>query len=136
MVVITGKYLGEKHCKMVHGPSNSVIASDAPLDNQGKGENFSPTDLVAAAMGSCLMTIMGIYADNNSINITGSTFKVVKKMQQSPRKIEELEVEIIMPDHLSAEVRVKLEKVAMECPVKKSLHPDIRLPITFLYKSL
>jgi putative redox protein len=135
MVVITGQYLGEKHCKMVHGPSNSILKTDAPLDNNGKGENFSPTDLVAAALGSCLMTIMGIYADKNNINITGSTYKVVKKMQQAPRKIAELEVEIVLPEHLSAEERVNLEAVAMECPVKKSLHPDVQLPITFFYKS-
>jgi putative redox protein len=136
MVEISGLYEGDKHCILTHGPSKSYIHTDAPTDHAGKGEAFSPTDLLAAAYGSCLMTVMAIYADNNNIDLRGSAFKVNKIMKSTPRQVDSLEVEIILPVQLSPNEREKLEKIADTCPVKLSLNPEIKLPINFLYKSL
>lgn len=133
MVVIKGLYQGDKHCELKHGPSGTVIATDAPKDNNGKGETFSPTDLVAAAMGSCMMTVMAIFAEKENINLSSSHFKVEKVMTPPPRKIEALKVEIYLPQTLAVEVRSKLETIANECPVKRSIHPDVQVPVTFYY---
>lgn len=134
MVKITGIYEGEKHCELTHGPSLSKIATDAPKDNFGRGEAFSPTDLAAAALGSCMMTVMGIYAEKNNIVLTGSRFSVEKHMKQNPRMISELDVQLDLPQALSESERDTLENIALNCPVKLSLHPDIKMTITFNYK--
>lgn len=136
MVEILGLYEGDKHCVLTHGPSKISIHTDAPIDHEGRGEAFSPTDLLAAAYGSCLMTVMAIYAENNNIDLRGSTFKVSKNMQPSPRQVDSLEVELTMPEKLSPSERERLEKIAYTCPVKLSLNPGIKLPINFHYKSL
>ncbi len=133
MVETTGLYEGFKHCQMTHGPSQHIIHTDAPLDHDGKGEAFSPTDLVAAALGSCMLTVMGIYADKNNIDIKGSRVKVQKEMNAAPRRIASLTVELTLPETLTIEQRRTLESVANTCPVKHSLHPEILVPITFLY---
>lgn len=133
MVEITGIYEGEKHCQLTHGPSKNTIFTDAPKDNNGRGEAFSPTDLLAASLGSCMMTVMGIYADNHGIDLTGSSFKVVKEMQASPRKVSTLTIEIKMPEALSTKDREILERIADTCPVKLSLHPDLKIPLSFDY---
>lgn len=133
MVEITGIYEGEKHCQLTHGPSKNSIFTDAPKDNNGRGEAFSPTDLLAASLGSCMMTVMGIYADNHGIDLTGSSFKVVKEMQASPRKVSTLTIEIKMPEALSTKDREILERIADTCPVKLSLHPDLKIPLSFDY---
>jgi putative redox protein len=133
MVEISGIYEGEKHCALTHGPSKNIIHTDAPLDNNGRGESFSPTDLLAASLGSCMMTVMGIYADKNAIDLKGSTFKMVKEMQASPRKISSITIELNLPAHLSESERSTLEKVADTCPVKLSLHPDVKIPLKFNY---
>lgn len=136
MVEITGIYEGEKHCMLTHGPSKNIIHTDAPIDNNGRGEAFSPTDLLAAAFGSCLMTVMAIYGDKNNIELRGSTFKVIKTMKVSPRRIEQLEVSITLPDSLSAAQRDTMEKVALSCPVKLSLNQDVLMPINFHYRTI
>lgn len=136
MVAMTGNYEGEKHCTLTHGPSQSKIHTDAPKDNNGRGEAFSPTDLVGAALGSCILTTMAIYAEKHGLNLLGSSFKVEKKMQLSPRKIAELTLDITLPSHLSSEQKIILEEIAQTCPVTKSLHPDIKIPISFNYVSL
>jgi putative redox protein len=136
MVEISGLYEGDKHCVLTHGPSKISIHTDAPIDHEGRGEAFSPTDLLAAAYGSCLMTVMAIYAENNNINLRGSSFKVNKEMKPAPRQVNCLEVELTLPESLSLEERKILEKIAYTCPVKLSLNPEIKLPITFHYKSL
>lgn len=136
MVAMTGIYEGEKHCTLTHGPSQNKIHTDAPKDNNGRGEAFSPTDLVGAALGSCILTTMAIYAEKHGINLKGSTFLVEKKMQLTPRKIAELTVEITLPAHLSTEQRDVLEDIAQTCPVTKSLNPDIKIPVTFKYVTL
>ena len=133
MVVIKGLYQGDKHCELNHGPSGTVIATDAPKDNNGKGEAFSPTDLVAAAMGSCMMTVMAIYAEKENINLSNSHFKVEKIMTPPPRRIQSLNVEIYLPKNLTNDERTKLETIANECPVKRSIHPDVQVPVVFYY---
>ncbi len=133
MVKITGIYEGEKHCELTHGPSLRKIETDAPKDNFGRGEAFSPTDLAAAALGSCMMTVMGIYAEKNNIVLTGSRFSVEKHMKQSPRMISELDVQLDLPQALSESERDTLENIALNCPVKLSLHPEIKMTITFNY---
>ncbi len=133
MVEITGIYQGEKHCLLTHSPSKNCIHTDAPKDNNGRGEAFSPTDLLAASLGSCMLTVMGIYADNHSINMNGSSVRVLKEMGTNPRKVSILTVEIKLPAALSPKERETLERVAETCPVKLSLHPDIQIPLKFDY---
>jgi putative redox protein len=131
-------YEGGLRCRATHGPSRGQLTTDAPVDNHGKGESFSPTDLVATALGTCMTTLMGIVAERNKLDITGTTVHVVKEMVQEPvRRIGTLRVKIgVPPDkgaRLSPEDRKKLETAALHCPVHKSLHPDIQTPIEFTY---
>lgn len=130
MVAIQLEYQGELHCKAVHGPSGTELNTDAPKDNQGRGESFSPTDLVATALGSCMLTVMGIMARTLQIDIAGTTATVEKEMTATaPRRIQRLGVRIHVPHSLSPENREKLERAAHTCPVHKSLHPDIETPV-------
>ncbi len=134
MVSMTGKYLGEKRCALTHGPSNAQIQTDAPKDNHGKGEAFSPTDLMSVSLGSCAMTIMGIYADNHQIDLKNSTFEVVKIMNLNPRRVGEISVKFILPNSLNEKQREALEHCAFSCPVKLSLHENVKVQFTFLYE--
>lgn len=128
------EYEGGLHCRLVHGPSGSVLPTDAPKDNMGKGEAFSPTDLVASALGSCMLTTMAIYGQKNGIEIKGAKADVTKEMSQdAPRRIVRLAVDIRMPKNLTADQRATLEKVALGCPVTKSLDPAIEIPARFDY---
>ncbi|MET0156325.1 MAG: OsmC family protein [Rickettsiales bacterium] len=125
-------YQGELRCDAVHESSGSRIHTDAPKDNNGKGENFSPTDLIATALGACMLTIMGITAKNLNVDITGATASVEKEMASSPtRRIAKLAVRLRFPLPVDEESRIKLERAALACPVHKSLHPDIETPIAF-----
>jgi putative redox protein len=134
MVTIQVEYQGDLHCKAVHGPSRAEINTDAPIDNQGRGESFSPTDLVATALGSCMLTVMGIQARTLNIDIAGATATVEKEMSgTAPRRIQSLTVKIHIPHALSSEDQLKLERAAHTCPVHKSLHPDIQIPIDFVW---
>jgi putative redox protein len=132
MVTIQVEYQGDLHCKAVHGPSGTELATDAPADNQGRGESFSPTDLVATALGTCMLTMMGILARTLSIDIAGTTATVEKEMTATPpRRIQQLAVRIHVPQTHSPETREKLERAVRTCPVHKSLHPDVAIPIEF-----
>ncbi len=134
MVAIQLEYQGDLHCKAVHGPSGSELNTDAPRDNQGRGESFSPTDLVATALGSCMLTVMGIMARTLNIDIAGATATVDKQMSTTPpRMIASLAVRIHVPHTLSPENKQKLERAAHTCPVHKSLHPDVKSPIAFTW---
>lgn len=133
MVKMRASYQGQKHCELFHEPSRSVIATDAPKDNHGKGELFSPTDLVGAALISCMLTVMAIAAEARNWNITGSTGEVTKEMTPSPRKIAKLTVLLQLPAALNAEQREFLEEVARTCPVKRSLHPEVTVDLQFQY---
>lgn len=136
MVTMTGVYEGDKHCKITHGPSGNVIFTDAPKDNNGRGEAFSPTDLIGASLGSCIVTTMAIYGEKNGMNLKGANFHVTKKMKTEPRQIHELALEITLPENLSADERVTLEKIAHTCPVARSLSSEVNIPVVFHYKTL
>ncbi len=134
MVEIKIQYQGDLHCELTHMPSGSKLQTDAPKDNMGKGEAFSPTDLCAASLISCILTTMAIYANRHQIELKGATGRVFKDMQAAPdRKIKSLAVEILMPAGIPQEQRATLEKVAHTCPVAKSLGSEIQMPVTIQY---
>lgn len=129
-------YEGQLHCAATHGPSGIQLATDAPTDNGGKGESFSPTDLVATALGTCMVTIMGLVAQRRQWNIAGTKVHVAKEMALQPvRRIGKLTVriEVAQGAALTADERQLLENAAHTCPVHKSLHPDVAMPIEFVY---
>jgi putative redox protein len=133
MVEIKVAYEGNLRCKAVHGPSGKEILTDAPVDNMGKGEYFSPTDLLATGLGSCMLTIMGIAANKHKIDISGSTAKVIKEMASSPvRQIGTLRVTINVPKALTDEQKRLLEHAAKACPAHKSLSHTIDIPLEFV----
>ena len=134
MVTMTGVYEGYKHCEITHGPSKNIIHTDAPKDNNGRGEAFSPTDMIGAALGSCILTTMAIVGEKTGIDLKGSAFQVTKKMKTEPRQIHELAVEITLPAKLNPEERSTLEKIANTCPVTRSLNPEVKIPVIFHYK--
>jgi uncharacterized OsmC-like protein len=127
-------YLGALRTSSIHLQSGTEIVSDAPLDNNGKGEAFSPTDTVANALGSCMFTVMGIKANEMNVDLSNSTAEINKIMAAEPRRISEIHVTFTM--QLSADEKTKtiLERTAMTCPVFYSLHPDIKKVITFNWK--
>jgi putative redox protein len=134
MVAIQMEYQGDLHCKAVHEPSGTELSTDAPKDNQGRGESFSPTDLVATALGTCILTTMGILARTLNLNITGAKATVEKVMTtQAPRRIATLAIKIHIPHALSDDNKLKLERAAHSCPVHKSMHPDVQMPIEFTW---
>ena len=127
-------YLGDLRTTSTHLQSGTEILSDAPLDNNGKGEAFSPTDLVANALGSCMFTIMGIKARDMNVSIENSTASVTKIMQAEPRKISAIEIVFDMNFAPDDKTKIILERAAMTCPVFLSLHPDIDKRITFNWR--
>jgi putative redox protein len=134
LVTTTVTYHGDLHCRAEHGPSGATFETDAPRDNQGKGENFSPTDLVGAALGSCILTVMGIAARGLGVDISGATARVEKEMAAAPtRRIARLVAEVRVPHEVEAGHRERLEAAARNCPVHKSIHPDIDAPILFTW---
>ena len=126
-------YKDNLRTEAVHLSSGEAIITDAPVDNNGKGEAFSPTDLVATALGSCMITIMGIAAQKHNIDISGTSASVKKIMGSNPRKIDEVVIDISMSNHLNENDRKRLERAALSCPVHKSLHPDLIKTIRFFY---
>ena len=126
MVEISIKYLGDLRCEARHEPSGTVITTDAPVDNEGRGESFSPTDLAATSLGTCMLTIMGIAARKQGVDLGESTVKVLKEMTaQPPRRIAKLTVVFTIPLPASHEKREMLENAARNCPVHMSLHPEV-----------
>jgi putative redox protein len=135
-VTIDIAYAGELHCRATHGPSGQSFTTDAPTDNGGKGQAFSPTDLVATALGACLATVMGIFARREGLDLDGTRVQVVKEMVSDPvRRIGALTVRVVFPAgrNFSARDRACLERTAHTCPVRQSLHPDVRVDIQFEY---
>lgn len=126
-------YKGNLRTEATHLQSNTVIETDAPTDNQGKGERFSPTDIVATALGSCMLTIMGIKARDMGVNLEGTTTGITKIMTDAPRRIGGIQVHFTFPESLQPDEkqRLVLERAALTCPVAKSIHPDIKLEVTF-----
>jgi putative redox protein len=133
MKPITIKYLGNLRTEATHPLSGEKLITDAPPDNNGKGEAFSPTDLLATAIGSCMLTIMGITGNTSGIDISGSKVSVEKIMASNPRRIGELKVYIELPRKLNSKEKTILERSAKHCPVAKSIHPDIKENISFSY---
>lgn len=127
-------YLGDLSTSSIHLASGSEIISDAPIDNNGKGEAFSPTDTVANALASCMFTVMGIKAQDLNIDFSNSTAEVTKIMGTEPRRITEIHVTFSMNVEVTDKERIILEKTAMTCPVLNSLHPDIKKEVVFNWK--
>ena len=124
-------YLGDLRTECTHIRSGQTIITDAPVDNNGKGEAFSPTDLTATSLGTCMVTIMGISAKSHQINIDGTKLKITKHMASDPRRIIQNDVKIILPKKSYSDKELKiLEAAARTCPVALSLHPDIRQNLT------
>ena len=135
-VEINITYEGGLHCNAMHGPSKQTLSTDAPVDNGGKGAAFSPTDLVATALGTCMATVMGLVAQRNNLNLDGLQIQVIKEMTADPvRRICSLKTRLVFPPGklLSDAERTKLRAAAMACPVKQSLHPDVKTPVEFVY---
>ena len=132
MVRIDVRYEGELRCRAVHEPSGESLVTDAPVDNHGLGRSFSPTDLAATAMGTCIATTMAIAAQVRGIDLTGLTVSVEKEMIAAPtRRIRRLATVVALPRDPGEPQRTLLEKAAFTCPVHASLHPDVEKPITF-----
>lgn len=134
MVKSTAIYLGHLHCELTHGPSQSKIETDAPKDNNGRGEKFSPTDLVGAALTSCILTTMAMVAERDGHSLLNAKGEVEKEMNASPRKIASLRVTLTLPKSIPEDYRKKLEHIAHTCPVHRSLSPDVQIPLTFIYQ--
>lgn len=128
-------YTGQLRTEAIHLQSGSKLITDAPTDNNGRGEAFSPTDLLATALASCMLTIMGIVAQRNDITIEGTHVTINKIMQEKPRKIAAIEATLYLPatSTYSEKERILLENAARTCPVALSLHPDIEQKIQFVY---
>lgn len=126
-------YLGDLRTSAIHLQSGTEILSDAPIDNNGKGEAFSPTDMLATSLGSCMMTIMAIKARDMNVNLEGSTVNVIKEMQTEPRRIGKIGIKMNMNANVSEKERLILERVAMNCPVHLSLNPEIEKEISFIW---
>jgi putative redox protein len=134
MVTFRIAYLGDLRTQATHGPSGSVQLTDAPVDNQGKGEAFSPTDNVASALASCMMTIMGIVAKRDGLDLSTMHAEVEKHMTAAPpRRISRVVVRLHLPAALAADRREALQRAAHTCPVALSLHPDVVQDVSFAY---
>jgi len=131
MVQIQTKYLGDLHCEAEHMPSANKLVTDAPKDNRGRGEAFSPTDLIATSLGTCIATILGIQAQDLDLDLKGMQVTVEKHMAEGPRRISRLVTNVWMPVALEEDLTDRLERAARGCPVHHSIHPDIETPIVF-----
>jgi putative redox protein len=132
MPTIKSSYLGNLRTQSEHVQSSTQLLTDAPVDNNGKGEAFSPTDLVASALGSCMVTIMGIVAERHGVSLEGLSWEVTKIMQASPRKIQEIVVDFHWASPIQDEVMIqKLKNAAFTCPVALSLDPEIKQTVNF-----
>lgn len=131
MVEMTLVYEGGLHTQALHGPSRTAIETDAPIDNQGKGEAFSPTDLLATSLASCMLTTMAIVGEREGWRIDGARARVEKHMELEPRRrVGRLVVDLTLPAGFSEAARARLEKTARGCPVAESIHPDTQVDLT------
>ncbi|AMR28014.1 osmotically inducible protein OsmC [Hymenobacter psoromatis] len=131
----TARYEGHLRTEATHTASGTVIQTDAPVDNHGRGEAFSPTDLVGTALGTCILTTMAIVAERHQVDLVGSSFRMEKIMsQEPPRRIAQLTVELHLPAALSPADRALMERTAHTCPVALSLNPEIRQEVRFVYE--
>ncbi len=136
MATVTAKYLGDLRVECVHERSGTKLVTDAPVDNNGKGEAFSPTDLCVTALASCAMTIIGIYGKTHNVPVEGTQIEINKTMSANPRRIGKIEVIFKMPAHnYSDKEKLMIERAARTCPVHLSLHPDVEQDIKFIWAS-
>jgi putative redox protein len=136
MVNVSITYTGDLHCDATHGPSQSTLATDAPADNKGKGESFSPTDLVATALATCMATTAGIAAQDHGIDLSGLTVKIEKHMSKdAPRRIVALPSEVHIPLSSKIPQRALIENAILNCPVHKSLPPEIERPTKIVWEA-
>lgn len=134
MTTISIEYQGELHNSCKHNQSGTVITTDAPVDNHGKGSSFSPTDLLCNALATCMMTIIGVASETFNFNVTGTKIDVTKIMTSSPRKVGEIIIDFYFPDvSYSTKEKTIIEKSALTCPVYLSLHPDVIKTVHFHY---
>ena len=131
----TARYEGHLRTEATHTASGTVIQTDAPVDNHGRGEAFSPTDLVGAALGTCILTTMAIVAERHQLDLVGASFRMEKTMSpEPPRRIVQLTVELHLPAALGERDRALLERTAHTCPVALSLNPELRQEVRFVYE--
>ena len=131
----TARYEGQLRTQATHVASGTSTQTDAPVDNHGRGEAFSPTDLVGTALGTCILTTMAIVAERHQVDLVGSTVDVKKTMsQEPPRRIVQFDVDLTLPAALSESDRALMERVAHTCPVALSLNPEIRQEVRFIYQ--
>ena len=128
-------YLGNLRTENIHQKSGNIYITDAPIDNNGKGEAFSPTDTVATALANCMITVMGIKAATMHVDMKGTTAEVIKTMASDPRRISKIEIVLDFPFEAETKIKKILEQTAKTCPVHYSLHPDIEKEITFNWKT-
>lgn len=134
MVEIDLEYEGDLHCRLRHGPSGAEIVTDAPVDNHGKGEAFSPTDLLAASLGACVMTTMAIFARRKEVDLKGGRAHVTKEMILEPqRRVARLTVVVDLPVSVPVHLRPALLNAAHTCPVERSLRPEVEVVLTIRY---
>ena len=126
-------YEGQLHCQATHTQSGTIIETDAPVDNRGKGERFSPTDLLCVSLGTCIITTMGIKANDMGIDLAGATLQITKHMVADPRRVGRIDVTLQFPAtlDLAEKDRIILERSGNSCPVQKSIHPDIQSNIIY-----
>lgn len=136
MATVIAKYLGDLRCECTHIASDVTLVTDAPIDNQGNGESFSPTDLCVTALATCVMTIIGIYARTNAIDVNGTRIEVTKTMSADPRRIAKIEMIFHMPERAySDEQKRQMELCTQTCPMCLSLHPGLEQVFTFKWAS-
>jgi putative redox protein len=133
MVAISIDYQGELHCQAEHGPSGTTLTTDAPADNGGLAASFSPTDLIATALGTCILTTMGLKAQALGVDISGSSAVVEKVMTPAPRRIGALTTIVTVPQQFPDAVREQLEQAALGCPVKKTISETVEMPVEFVW---
>ncbi len=135
MATLKAEYLGDLRCSLTHVDSNTTIITDAPTDNGGKGEGFSPTDLCASSVGACAVTIMGLYAQSHGIDIKGTKLDIIKVMAADPRRIAKVEVTFTMPaNNFSDKDKKAIANAAKTCPVHKSLSVDVEQVFNFVWQ--
>lgn len=134
MATLKTVYLGNLRTEITHTQSGNTITTDAPIDNNGKGEFFSPTDLVAASLGSCMLTIIGIVTERSGIDISGTEIETTKVMSSEPRRISEINIIFTFPNKLEDKTMAIIKRAATTCPVYNSLDPNIKKEIIYKFK--
>lgn len=124
-------YLGDLRCSATHLQSGTTIETDAPTDNRGKGEKFSPTDTLCVALGTCIITTMALKANDMNIDLRGTRIDITKHMQPNPRRVAQVDVTLKLPVQTGDQEKSLLETIGNNCPVAKSIHPDMKLNIHY-----